>query len=66
MMEDLNHVLDSLMVNLDCRVVILRGEGRIFCAGLDLKEAPLSQKRKIPEEYTKFYYLFFTILRMID
>jgi enoyl-CoA hydratase/carnithine racemase len=57
MMEDLNNVLDSLMVNLDCRIVILRGEGRIFCAGLDLKEAPISQKKKLPEEYTKFYYL---------
>jgi enoyl-CoA hydratase/carnithine racemase len=57
MMEDLNHVLDSLMVNLDCRVVILRAEGRIFCAGMDLKEAPLSQKRRLPEELTKYYYL---------
>lgn len=58
MMEDLHSVMDHLMTNLDCRVVILRGEGRIFCAGLDIKEAPVSQKRKIPEEYSsKFYFL---------
>ncbi len=57
MMEDLNKVLDYLYTNYDCRVVILKGEGKAFCAGLDLKEAPISQQRKIPEEYKKFYYL---------
>ena len=50
MIEDLHIILDHLMINLDCRVVIIRGEGRMFSAGLDIKEAPLSQKRKIPEE----------------
>jgi len=57
MIEDLHSILDHLMTNLDCRVVILRGEGRLFCAGLDIKEAPISQQRKIPEEYKKFYFL---------
>ncbi len=57
MMEDLNAVLDYLYTNIDCRVVILKGEGKAFCAGLDLKEAPISQQRKIPEEYKKFYYM---------
>ena len=58
MIEDLHEIFDHLMINLDCRVVILRGEGRLFSAGLDIKEAPLSQKRKIPEEYkNKFFFL---------
>ena len=30
MEEDFHQVLDHLMVNLDCRVLILRGEGRAF------------------------------------
>lgn len=58
MMEDLHGIMDYLMTNLECRVVILRGEGRVFCAGLDIKEAPISQKRRIPEEYSsRFYFL---------
>mgnify|MGYP000229742100 FL=1 len=39
MIKDLHALFDSLMVNLDCRVVILKAEGRAFCAGLDLKES---------------------------
>ena len=38
MEEELHQVLDDLMLNLDCRVLILRGEGRAFCAGTDLQE----------------------------
>jgi len=38
MEEELHQVLDELMVNLDCRVLILRGEGRAFSAGTDLQE----------------------------
>ncbi len=39
MIEDFHTILDNLMINLDWRVVILKGEGRAFCAGLDLKES---------------------------
>ena len=49
MIEDLHQIFDHLMVNLDCRVVIMRGQGRAFCSGLDLQEASVIQKRKIPE-----------------
>ena len=57
MIEDLHNLLDHLDKNLDCRVILLRAEGRAFCAGLDLKEAPISQMKKIPEEYKKFEFL---------
>lgn len=39
LVDDLNHVLDALHADHSIRVVILRGAGRAFCAGLDLKEA---------------------------
>ena len=57
MFADLHAIFDHLMINLDCRVVILKGEGRAFCAGLDLSELTITAKKKIPEEYKKFKYL---------
>ena len=38
MVEELHQVLDQLMTNLDCRVLIFRGEGRAFSAGTDIQE----------------------------
>jgi enoyl-CoA hydratase/carnithine racemase len=57
MEEDFHQVLDHLMVNLDCRVLILRGEGRAFCAGTDLQEGLILNTKKTPEGYERFYFL---------
>lgn len=39
MCDELQHYFDSLLRNNAVRVVMLRGAGRVFCAGYDLKEA---------------------------
>lgn len=57
MEEDFHQVLDHLMVNLDCRVLILRGEGRAFSAGTDLQEGLILNSKKTPEGYDRFYFL---------
>jgi enoyl-CoA hydratase len=57
MIEDLHTLFDDLMVNLDCRVLILKAAGRAFCAGLDLRESTALQSKKKPEELKKkFFY----------
>jgi enoyl-CoA hydratase len=46
------------MTNLDCRVLILRAAGRVFCAGLDLKESTVLQSKKKPDELKeKFFFM---------
>jgi len=57
LIEDLHEIFDYLMNNLDCRVLILRAEGRVFCAGLDLKEMPLISKKKLPKDYNKYSHM---------
>ncbi len=57
MEEELHSVLDSLITNLDCRVVIFRGEGRAFCAGTDLQEGSMLNVKKVPEGYKNIYFL---------
>ena len=36
-LEELSDVLESLRRDDDCRVLVLTGEGNVFCAGADLK-----------------------------
>ncbi|MFX1379936.1 MAG: enoyl-CoA hydratase/isomerase family protein [Promethearchaeota archaeon] len=57
MEEELHQVLDDLMINLECRVLIFRGEGRAFSAGTDLQEGLILNSKKSPEGYNKFYFL---------
>ncbi|MCK4780296.1 MAG: enoyl-CoA hydratase/isomerase family protein, partial [Candidatus Lokiarchaeota archaeon] len=57
MEEELHQVMDDLMINLECRVLILKGEGRAFSAGTDLQEGLILNSKKTPEGYDKFYYL---------
>ena len=57
MEEELHQVLDNLMVNLNCRILIFKGEGRAFSAGTDLQEGLILNSKKKPEGYDKFYYL---------
>jgi len=57
MEEELHQVLDDLMVNLNCRVLIFKGEGRAFSAGTDLQEGLILNSKKTPEGYDKYYFL---------
>jgi enoyl-CoA hydratase len=57
MEQELHRVLDDLMVNLECRVIILQGEGRAFSAGTDLQEGLILNSKKNPDGYEKFYFL---------
>ncbi len=43
MVTDLRAYFSGLMENTDTRVVVMRGAGRAFCAGLDIKQAGNSQ-----------------------
>lgn len=54
MVDELGHLFTSLYAREEVRVVVLRGAGRAFCAGLDLKEhetrasqAPLSVSQQL-------------------
>ncbi len=57
MEKELHELLDHLMVNLDCRVLIFKAEGRAFCSGTDLQEALILNTKRHPEGYEKYYFL---------
>jgi len=37
MMEEFQHLLTDIDKNLEIKVLVLRGSGRAFCSGLDLR-----------------------------
>jgi len=59
MFSDFHSCLNVLDHAFDCRVVILRGEGRLFCAGVDLSYMISGQKRydwqDFPEKVKQFW-----------
>jgi len=57
MVEDLHSLLDKLMINLDCRVLIINSEGTVFNAGQDLSDATVLKTKKKPDHLKKYYYL---------
>jgi enoyl-CoA hydratase/carnithine racemase len=57
MVEDLHTLFDSLMTNLDCRVLIMRAEGKVFNAGQDLGDGTVLKSKKKPDHLKKYYYL---------
>ncbi|MBD3338397.1 MAG: hypothetical protein GF353_04780, partial [Candidatus Lokiarchaeota archaeon] len=57
MEEEIHQLLDHLRVNLDCRVLIWRAEGRAFSAGTDLQEGLILNAKKVPEGYDKYYFV---------
>jgi len=58
MIEELHDLLGELEWNLDCRVLIITGEGRAFCSGTDLKESSLlGYEDALPEKYSDLKYL---------
>lgn len=57
MVEDLHSLFDSLMTNLDCRVLIMKADGKVFNAGQDLSDATALKSKKKPEHLKKFYFL---------
>jgi len=60
MEEELHEIFDNLSTNLNCRVLILRAEGKIFSAGTDLQEGLILNSKKTPVGYEKYYYLDMT------
>lgn len=60
MVLDLHKIFNHLLINLDCRVVILKGSGKHFCAGLDLKESGLLSTKKVPKELKEKYFFLNT------
>lgn len=57
MVEELHSLFDMLMINLDCRVLIMKAEGKIFNAGQDLKDATVLKSKKKPENLKNYYFL---------
>ncbi len=69
MIDDLNKCFDFLARGFDCRVVILCGAGRLFCAGVDLATTPSGDQEydwtKFPDKVKKFWHMQHEISSLI-
>ena len=57
MVEELHSIFDELMINLDCRVLIIKAEGKVFNAGQDLNDGTILKQKKKPDRYKKYFFL---------
>ena len=57
MVKDLHSILDALMTDIDCRVLIMNAEGKVFNAGQDLSDASALKSKKKPDHLKKYYHL---------
>jgi enoyl-CoA hydratase/carnithine racemase len=61
MMEDLHGCLDFLNRAFDCRVLVMRGAGRLFCSGADLTTSPEGEQAadwaRFPDKVKTFWQL---------
>jgi len=61
MIDDLNSAMDFLNHGFDCRVVVICGAGRLFCAGADLttgfEDEPTYDWQNFPDKVKRFWQI---------